>query len=131
MCLGDACEDFDPNAGDKSVANIDKIRHSNGGTPTSVIRSEMQKIMQNHGAVFRTQKTLEQGVAKILQCYQGSYSINHTYSTFYNVPVQYRASNWFVVFSSNISAKGELLYKPLAILVAARQHFHWDEANEC
>lgn len=68
---GDVAEDFDPNAGDKSVANIDKIRHSNGSTPTSVIRSEMQKIMQNHGAVFRTQKTLEEGVSKIMQCYQG------------------------------------------------------------
>ena len=69
---GETAEDFDLNAGDKSVANIDKIRHANGSTPTSVLRSEMQKIMQNHGAVFRTQKTLEEGVEKIMQCYQGS-----------------------------------------------------------
>ena len=63
--------DFDQNAGDASVANVDKIRHSNGSTPTSVLRAEMQKVMQNHGAVFRTQQTLEEGVTKIQQCYEG------------------------------------------------------------
>ena len=56
------------------MENIDKIRHANGSTPTSELRSEMQKVMQNHGAVFRTQKTLEEGVKKIDQCYQGIYA---------------------------------------------------------
>ncbi|XP_063713371.1 succinate dehydrogenase [ubiquinone] flavoprotein subunit, mitochondrial-like isoform X3 [Symsagittifera roscoffensis] len=68
---GDAVADFASDAGEKSVENIDKIRHANGSTPTSELRSEMQKVMQNHGAVFRTQKTLEEGVKKIDQCYQG------------------------------------------------------------
>ncbi|WP_101927119.1 MULTISPECIES: succinate dehydrogenase flavoprotein subunit [Luteimonas] len=50
---------------DKSLANLDKLRHATGGTPTSVIRDNMQRTMQNDAAVFRTSKTLAEGVDKI------------------------------------------------------------------
>jgi succinate dehydrogenase / fumarate reductase, flavoprotein subunit len=50
---------------DKSLANLDKLRNANGGTPTAEIRDNMQAIMQNDAAVFRTGETLQQGVAKI------------------------------------------------------------------
>jgi succinate dehydrogenase / fumarate reductase flavoprotein subunit len=50
---------------DKALANLDHLRHANGGTPTAVIRDKMQRTMQNDAAVFRTGETLKEGVAKI------------------------------------------------------------------
>ena len=50
---------------DRSLANLDKLRHAKGGTPTADIRLNMQRIMQNDAAVFRTGETLRQGVEKI------------------------------------------------------------------
>ncbi|GHD65717.1 succinate dehydrogenase flavoprotein subunit [Luteimonas padinae] len=54
---GDAC--------DKALANLDRLRNANGGTPTAVIRDNMQRTMQADAAVFRTGETLAEGVAKI------------------------------------------------------------------
>ena len=56
-----------PSACDKSLANFDKLRHANGGTPTAEIRDAMQQTMQNDAAVFRTGETLKHGVDAILQ----------------------------------------------------------------
>jgi succinate dehydrogenase / fumarate reductase, flavoprotein subunit len=50
---------------DKALANLDKLRNANGGTPTAEIRDNMQAIMQNDAAVFRTGETLKEGVNKI------------------------------------------------------------------
>jgi succinate dehydrogenase / fumarate reductase flavoprotein subunit len=50
---------------DQSLANLDKLRNANGGTPTAVIRDRMQRTMQSDAAVFRTQETLSEGVRKI------------------------------------------------------------------
>ena len=49
-------------AGENSVARIDRLRNADGSRPTSGIRLEMQKIMQNHAAVFRTGESLDEGV---------------------------------------------------------------------
>ena len=54
-----------PSACDKSLANLDKLRNAGGGTPTAVIRDNMQQVMQNNAAVFRTGETLLEGVQKI------------------------------------------------------------------
>ena len=54
---GDAC--------DKALSNLDRLRNANGGTPTAVIRDNMQRTMQADAAVFRTGQTLAEGVAKI------------------------------------------------------------------
>ena len=58
-----------PSACDKSLANLDKLRHANGGTPTAAIRDNMQQTMQADAAVFRTGETLQQGVRKIQEVY--------------------------------------------------------------
>ena len=50
---------------DRSLANLDKLRNANGGTPTAVIRDKMQRTMQLDAAVFRTGQTLAEGVGKI------------------------------------------------------------------
>jgi succinate dehydrogenase / fumarate reductase flavoprotein subunit len=50
---------------DASLANFDKLRHADGGTPTARIRESMQRTMQDHAAVFRTEETLREGVKMI------------------------------------------------------------------
>lgn len=53
--------EFKEGAGAQSVANLDKLRHAKGSTNTAAIRLEMQKVMQNNAAVYRTSKTLQEG----------------------------------------------------------------------
>ena len=55
-------------AGEQSIANMDKIRFSRGPLPTAAIRSSMQRIMQNHAAVFRTEESMHEGVQLIDEC---------------------------------------------------------------
>lgn len=50
---------------DKAVARFDKTRHSNGEIPTAKIRDELQRVMQNNAAVFRTAEVLKEGVEKL------------------------------------------------------------------
>jgi succinate dehydrogenase / fumarate reductase flavoprotein subunit len=50
---------------DAALANLDRARNANGGTPTAVIRDKMQRTMQLDAAVFRTGETLGEGVGKI------------------------------------------------------------------
>merc|ERR1719167_1520147 len=50
-----------PNAGEASVANLDKVRFANGSVTTAELRGKMQKTMQSHAAVFRTGSSLKEG----------------------------------------------------------------------
>merc|ERR1712213_264666 len=63
--MGDKVRELSANAGEASVANLDKLRLSNGSTPTAQLRLAMQKTMQNHAAVFRTGTVLKEGVEKM------------------------------------------------------------------
>jgi succinate dehydrogenase (ubiquinone) flavoprotein subunit len=58
---GDKVPEFKEGAGAQSVANLDKLRHAKGSSNTAAIRLEMQKVMQNNAAVYRTSKTLQEG----------------------------------------------------------------------
>ena len=49
-------------AGQNSVVRIETLRNADGARPTAEIRLEMQKVMQNHAAVFRTGESLSEGV---------------------------------------------------------------------
>lgn len=50
---------------DKALDRFDATRQANGSVPTADLRLEMQKTMQADAAVFRTDKTLGEGVAKM------------------------------------------------------------------
>ena len=54
--------DLPADAGDNSLARLDKARHANGETGTADLRLEMQRVMQNNCAVFRTGEVLTEGV---------------------------------------------------------------------
>lgn len=47
------------------LARFDKIRNANGDISVAKLRLNMQKIMQNHAAVFRTQEVLDEGIKLI------------------------------------------------------------------
>lgn len=59
---GEKLKPLEKDAGEKTIAWLDKLRNSNGSLPTSKIRLNMQRVMQNNAAVFRTQETLEEGI---------------------------------------------------------------------
>jgi succinate dehydrogenase / fumarate reductase, flavoprotein subunit len=50
---------------DMALARFDDTRYASGGTPTAELRLEMQRTMQADAAVFRTDKTLAEGVVKM------------------------------------------------------------------
>ena len=58
---GDAVPSGPDDIGMDSVAELDKLRYATGSTPTSVIRSEMQQVMQDKAAVYRTEDLLAEG----------------------------------------------------------------------
>jgi succinate dehydrogenase / fumarate reductase flavoprotein subunit len=53
------------NAGDNAVARLERFRTADGSTPTSELRLEMQKAMQENCAVFRTGEVLEEGCERM------------------------------------------------------------------
>jgi len=55
-------QDLPSDAGDSSLGRLDKARHANGETGTAELRLEMQRVMQNNCAVFRTGEVLKEGV---------------------------------------------------------------------
>ena len=61
---------------EKCLSRLDKIRNSNGTTKTSELRLKMQKTMQTKCAVFRTEKTLKEGVDQIRKPYEGMQDIS-------------------------------------------------------
>lgn len=52
-------------ATDKALSRFDKIRHANGSRATAEIRLDMQTTMQSKAAVFRTEKTLREGMQRM------------------------------------------------------------------
>ena len=50
---------------DASFGRFDRLRHAKGNVGTAELRLEMQRAMQEDAAVFRTDKTLAEGVAKM------------------------------------------------------------------
>ena len=57
------------NAGEQSIAKIDALINGKGTTPVAKIRKEMQRNMQRNAAVYRVQKTLEEGCKKMDEVY--------------------------------------------------------------
>ena len=59
------------NAGLNALERLDKFRYADGNTSTSELRSQMQKIMQNNCAVFRTGEVLDEGKDLINKTWNG------------------------------------------------------------
>jgi succinate dehydrogenase / fumarate reductase flavoprotein subunit len=57
------------NSADFALERLDHFRYADGSAPTAEIRLEMQRTMQADASVFRTERTLAEGVTKIDQVY--------------------------------------------------------------
>ena len=69
-------EDIEETETEKCLERFDKLRNSNGENSTAELRLSMQKTMQSKCAVFRTEKTLKEGVDNIRKAYDGIESIS-------------------------------------------------------
>ena len=69
-------DEIDKNETDRCLDRFDKLRNSEGSNPTSELRLSMQKTMQSKCAVFRTEKTLKEGVDEIRKPYDGMDSLS-------------------------------------------------------
>ncbi|MXP14307.1 succinate dehydrogenase flavoprotein subunit [Altererythrobacter confluentis] len=59
---GTSHDELPADSADMALGRLDHFRHANGSSPTAEIRSEMQKTMQKHCAVFRDSALLAEGV---------------------------------------------------------------------
>jgi succinate dehydrogenase / fumarate reductase flavoprotein subunit len=69
---GMAHKPIKPALEEAALARFDRTRHAAGKTKAASLRLDMQRIMQSHCAVFRTNEVLAEGVAKIHQVVDGA-----------------------------------------------------------
>ncbi len=58
------------NIEEQAIDRFDRMRYSKGTSRTADIRLQMQKIMQQHCAVFRTQELLDEGKDKLFEVWK-------------------------------------------------------------
>ena len=68
---GESHRPLPKDAGDRALAALDRLRHADGGTPTAALRLDMQRVMQNHCAVFRSGDVLREGAGKLDALWRG------------------------------------------------------------
>lgn len=81
---GEASRPLPADAHEASVANLDKLANASGSLSTAEIRGHMQKSMQTHAAVYRTQETLAEGCKEL----------DEIVSSFQDVRVTDRTKAW-------------------------------------
>jgi succinate dehydrogenase / fumarate reductase flavoprotein subunit len=65
-------ENLDAKIVDTLVSDFDRLRNADGSKSAAVIRDDMQQVMQNNAAVFRTGEILEEG-CKLINEVQASF----------------------------------------------------------
>ena len=55
---GTAHAELPKDSADLALGRLDHFRHANGGSPTAEIRTEMQRTMSTHAAVFRNDELM-------------------------------------------------------------------------
>jgi succinate dehydrogenase / fumarate reductase flavoprotein subunit len=65
-----AQKELPKDSADLSLERLDKFRNAQGNSATAEVRLEMQRTMQADCAVFRTERTLAEGVTKIDAVYR-------------------------------------------------------------
>lgn len=62
---GETLPELTPNDGMESLEDLDNLRYKSGEVSTAEVRLDMQNVMQEHAAVYRTAEVLEEGLTKI------------------------------------------------------------------
>lgn len=63
---------------DLAIGRLDHFRQAKGATPTAQLRDRMQKTMQRHAAVFRTDELMQEGLREMDAIYAGLQDVNVT-----------------------------------------------------
>ncbi len=61
-----------------AIGRLDHFRNASGGTPTAQLRDRMQKTMQKHAAVFRTDELMQEGIKQMDATYAGLQDVHVT-----------------------------------------------------
>lgn len=56
---------LEPASEEKALTRFDMLRHANGSQTVGDLRTKMQRIMQGHCGVFRTESLLQEGIQKL------------------------------------------------------------------
>jgi succinate dehydrogenase / fumarate reductase flavoprotein subunit len=67
---GTAFPELPKDSADLSLTRLDHFRNAKGGSPTAQIRSEMQRTMSQHAAVFRNDELMAEGKTKMAATYK-------------------------------------------------------------
>ena len=102
---------FAADAGQNSVERIDRLRNADGTRPTADIRLEMQRVMQNHAAVFRTGESLGEGVELL----------RNSFASFGDVKVSDRSLVWNTDLVETMELENLLLNATATIESAANR----------
>ena len=102
----------DKSADDKALGRLDRYRHAAGGSPTAVIREEMQRTMQADCAVFRTSETLREGMGRI----------DDVYGRMQDVAIQDRSLIWNTDLVETLELDNMLPQAVVTMHSAANRH---------
>jgi len=75
---GEAHPELPKDSADLALTRLDHFRHAKGGSPTAQIRTEMQRAMSQHAAVFRNDELMAEGKAKLAETYKRMEDIHVT-----------------------------------------------------
>jgi succinate dehydrogenase / fumarate reductase flavoprotein subunit len=67
---GTAHASLPKDSADLSLTRLDHFRNAKGSSPTAEVRTEMQRTMSGHAAVFRTDELMAEGKVKLAATYQ-------------------------------------------------------------
>ena len=75
---GAAQPELPKDSADMALTRLDHFRNANGGSPTAEVRTEMQRTMSAHAAVFRTDELMVEGKQKLADTYERMQDIKVT-----------------------------------------------------
>ncbi|HEY6521399.1 MAG TPA: succinate dehydrogenase flavoprotein subunit [Roseiarcus sp.] len=75
---GDKQPEFAKDSADFALSRLDRFRNAKGKTPTAALRLDMQRVMQDNCAVFRTGEVLTVGKEKIHAAWRNGADVSVT-----------------------------------------------------